>query len=101
MGPELEKEQPPGELTMNQVATRTREQVRSYLFGTLIPTAKESWPADSADLFEHGMDSLRLMQMLVFIEQEVGVNLPDHEVTPERIGSVDSIVEWIGQHQKR
>jgi acyl carrier protein len=47
------------------------------------------------------MDSLRLMQLLVFIEQEVGVNLPDHEVTPERIGTVDSIVEWVGQHKSR
>lgn len=83
------------------MTVQTREKIRSYLFDTLIPTPKESWPADASDLYQHGMDSLRLMQLLVFIEQEVGVNLPDHEVTPERIGSVDSIVEWVGQHKSR
>jgi acyl carrier protein len=76
-----------------------REQIRSYLFDTLIPTPAAQWPADDADLYEAGMDSLRLMQLLVFVEQKLGVNLPDHEVTPERIGSVDSLVKWISEHK--
>ncbi len=66
-----------------------------------MPKPKEAWPVDAADLFDAGMDSLRLMQLLVFIEQKVGVLLPDHEVTPERVASINSIVEWIGQHKRR
>ncbi|MCG8406163.1 MAG: acyl carrier protein [Phycisphaerales bacterium] len=72
-----------------------REQLRSYLFETLIPTEKDSWPADDANLFDVGLDSLRLMQMLVFVEEKLNVTLPDHEVTPERIESVNSLVDWI------
>jgi acyl carrier protein len=79
----------------------TRDQIRQYLFGTLIPTAKESWPADEADLHAAGLDSLRLMQLLVFIEERVGVNLPDHELTPERTASVSALVGWIEEHRKR
>lgn len=78
----------------------TRDQVRNYLFGTLIPIPRESWPADDADLFENGMDSLRLMQLLVFIEQEVGVHLPDQEVTHERMSTVQSVVEFINRHRR-
>lgn len=77
----------------------TREQLRQYLFGTLMPTARAAWPSDSTDLMELGMDSLRVMQLLVFVEQKLGVNLPDHEVTPERISTVASLVEWIGEHK--
>jgi acyl carrier protein len=78
----------------------TRDRIRVYLFDTLIPTPAASQPGDEADLFAHGMDSLRLMQLLVFIEEKLGVNLPDHEVTPERVGSVKSIVEWVDEHKK-
>lgn len=84
---------------MSGTMTNTRDQLRNYLFGTLIPTAADAWPADDADLFEHGMDSLRLMQMLVFIEQEVGVQLPDHEVTQERMSTIQSIVDFVHRHR--
>ena len=84
---------------MPGTATRTREQLRNYLFSTLIPTPQDQQPADAADLFEHGMDSLRLMQLLVFIEQDLGIKLPDHEITQERMSSVESIVRWIDHHR--
>jgi len=77
----------------------TRDQLRSYLFGTLIPTPAASWPADDADLLAFGMDSLRIMQLLVYVEQKLGVRLPDHEVTPERIENVRSLVDWIESHR--
>lgn len=76
----------------------TREQLRDYIFGTLLPTERNAWPADGASLFDHGMDSLRLMQMLVFVEEKLKVQLPDQEVTPERIESIDTITAWIEEH---
>ncbi len=73
----------------------TRDQLRTYLFGTLIPIEQSAWPADDANLLEIGLDSLRLMQLLVYVEQQLKVRLPDHEVTPERVESVRALVEWI------
>ena len=84
----------------NLAGMDTRERIKTYLFDTLIPTPAANRPSDDADLFAHGMDSLRLMQLLVFIEEKLGVNLPDHEVTPERVGSVSSIVEWVDSNKK-
>ena len=48
-----------------------REQLRQYLFETLIPAERDAWPADDSDLFDLGLDSLRLMQLLVFVEKEI------------------------------
>lgn len=75
-----------------------RDRLRDYVFDALIPTPVDARPSNDADLLEHGLDSLRIMQLLVFIEETIGVNLPDHEVTPERIGSIDALAEWIGDH---
>ena len=76
-----------------------RDKVREHIFGTLLPTPADARPGDDADLFDLGLDSLRLMQLLVFVEQSIGVNLPDHEMTPERVESIDAIMEWIAEHQ--
>lgn len=78
---------------------KDREKIREYIFGTLLPTPADARPSDDASLFDLGLDSLRLMQLLVFVEQSIGVNLPDHEMTPERVETVDAIVEWVGEHQ--
>jgi acyl carrier protein len=77
----------------------TADRIRQYLFGTLIPTPAGSWPGDDADLFEQGLDSLRVMQLLVFIEQQLGVKLPDEEITPERISTVASLTELVDVHR--
>ncbi len=64
-----------------------------------MPIDREKWPGDEANLFDHGLDSLRLMQMLVFVEEKLKVRLPDEEVTPERIETVRAISEWIDSHR--
>lgn len=76
-----------------------RNKVREHIFGTLLPTPADARPGDDANLFDMGLDSLRLMQLLVFVEQSIGVNLPDHEMTPERVESVNTLMEWIGEHR--
>ena len=78
----------------------SRDQLRQYLFTTLIPTARGDWPADDVELLDRGLDSLRMMQLLVFIEREMGVHLPDHELTPERVGNVAALSAWIDERRR-
>lgn len=86
-------------LERSRTIMSVREQLRQYLFETLIPAKQGAWPADDADLFDAGLDSLRLMQLLVFVEKEIKITLPDHEVSPDRIESVNALVEWIESHR--
>jgi acyl carrier protein len=72
-----------------------REQLRSYLFETLLPTPPDRWPTDDADLFGCGLDSLRVMRLLNHIEERFRVTIPDEEVTAERIGSVNALVALV------
>jgi D-alanine--poly(phosphoribitol) ligase subunit 2 len=76
-----------------------RDRLREGLFATLLSLPRERWPDDDANLFDLGLDSLRVMRLLVFIEQELGVLLPDSEITPETIGSVRSLLQLIETHR--
>jgi acyl carrier protein len=77
-----------------------RQDLRQYLFAELLPQPKDEWPDDRQDLFDLGLDSLRIMRLLVAIEERLKVAIPDHEITPERLATVDSLVELITQHQR-
>jgi acyl carrier protein len=80
---------------------QVRDAVRKYLFETLLLCPVEPWPADDANLFEHGLDSLRVMRLLVFVEEQLGVHLPNHEITRQRLGTIQALVEWIEQHRRK
>jgi acyl carrier protein len=74
-------------------------RLRECLFGNLLQLPRDQWPDDDADLFEVGLDSLRVMRLWVFIEQDLGVALPDSPVTPEAIASVRALIKLIEDHR--
>jgi acyl carrier protein len=76
-----------------------RTQLREALFQTYMQLPPAAWPDDDANLIELGLDSMRVMRLLVFIEERLGVTLPDHEITSESIGSVRALVRLIEQHR--
>ena len=43
-------------------------------------------------LKELGMDSFRIIELVLFLERRTGLSFPDHAYTPENLKSVDSIV---------
>ena len=75
-------------------------RLREGLFTHLLPLPRDQWPDDDANLFDLGLDSLRVMRMLVFIEQDLGVVLPDSAITPETIGSVRALISLIEAHRR-
>lgn len=39
-----------------------------------------------------GMDSFRIIELVLFLERKTGLSFPDHAYTPENLKSLDSIV---------
>ena len=81
--------------------SETRERLRKHLFEELIPLQREEWPDDDDDLFEVGMDSVRVMRLLVFIEEELDVRIPEDSIVPEGIGRVSALLELVEAHRQR
>ena len=60
--------------------------------------APTDWPADDADLFALGLDSIRVMRLMVFLEEEFGTRIPDDAVAPEHLDRVSAILDQGERH---
>jgi len=76
-----------------QIATRLLGHIRSDLL-----EIGESFGLDSA-LFAAGLDSMSIMQLILFIEEEFAVRLPDGAITRATFCTARHIAEAIRQTQ--
>ena len=44
------------------------------------------------ELKSMGMDSFRIIELVLFLERRTGLSFPDHAYTPENLKSVESVV---------
>jgi acyl carrier protein len=73
------------------IATRLLDHVRSDLL-----EIDESFGLDS-DLFAAGLDSMSIMQIILFIEEQLAVKLPDGAVTRANFCTARRIADAIRQ----
>ncbi len=50
-------------------------------------------------LAQIGIDSFSLMEIVLFIERQFGVTLPDNALTPENLASIHAIASCIATHR--
>ena len=50
---------------------------------------------EDSDLYESGLDSMAIMQLLILVEEEFGVALPESELTRQNFSTVRSIASLI------
>ncbi len=73
-----------------------REQIRgfiveNFLFGDAAPLTD-----DAMSLLDNGiMDSVGVMELVAFLEGELGVTVADDELVPENLDSVDNLVAFV------
>ncbi|OGO16084.1 MAG: hypothetical protein A2Y93_02840 [Chloroflexi bacterium RBG_13_68_17] len=61
--------------------------------------AKQIRPSDN--LLETGvLDSLGLMQLVIFIEEKLGLKVPDEDVVIENFSSVDALTGYLERMKK-
>ena len=75
------------------------DKLKSYIFQELIFYDSPETFTNDDDLLDAGLDSMGIMRLVIFIEEEFGVTLPDDELEPENLQSLNKIVNWIKRHQ--
>lgn len=73
-----------------------REQLRSYILENFLFTDDQSALVDSDSFLEKGLiDSTGIMEVIFFLEDELGVQVADTEMVPENLDSVDNLVTFV------
>ncbi len=74
--------------------------IREFIFQELIFVANPDQFSDDDDLLEAGLDSMGIMRLIMFIEDNFGVTLPDEEIDPDNVQTLNALEKWILRHKK-
>ena len=77
-----------------------KQKIREYIFNELIFVAEPEKFSDNDDLLEAGLDSMGIMRLIMHIEEQFSVTLPDSEIDPDNVKSFNTLEQWILQHKK-
>ena len=74
-----------------------QESLEQQLVQLVSERLLETQPGFDADsnLYESGLDSMAIMQLLILIEEEYGVALPESELTRQNFSTVRSVAGLI------
>ncbi len=73
--------------------------LKDFIFEELVQVDNIESFTDQDDLLDAGLDSMGIMRLILFIEEELGVSLPDDEIEPDNLQSIDCITQWIERHK--
>ncbi len=74
----------------------TKALIRRFIADNLMFSSNGFGLSDDDSLLEEGaVDSLGVMELVMFVEEEFGLQVADEEVTPEHFDSVDRLASYI------
>ena len=77
-----------------------RDKVREYIIENFLFGDAEPLADDAMSLLDGGIiDSVGVMELVAFLEQEFGLHVSDEELVPENLDSVANLVGFIDRKQ--
>ena len=76
-----------------------KKKLRDFIFQELIFVADPEQFADADDLLEAGLDSMGIMRLIMFIENEYAITQPDTEIEPDNVQTFNALEQWILKHK--
>jgi len=73
--------------------------LKEFIFQELIHVENPAAFGEQDDLLEAGLDSMGIMRLMLFIEEELGVSLPDEEIEPDNLQTLQRLQAWIARHR--
>ena len=74
------------------------DQLRNFIFDELVYIADPNQFSNDDNLLEIGLDSMGIMRLIMFIEDQLNVTLPDSEIEPDNFHSLNALAKWILNH---
>ena len=80
----------------------TNDIIRDFITSSLLKGTFEASLGDNEELVQSGIiDSLGIMSMLIFLEDEFNVQIPGDDLIPENFASVSNITALIERQMTR
>ena len=78
-----------------------KEQIKDLIIGRLRLEISPNEIDDNAALFEDGLglDSIDALELVVGLEQEFGISIPDEDVGKEAFASVEALCSYVERHR--
>lgn len=74
----------------------TEQKVRDYVLDNYLFTDDQSALKNDESFLDKGIiDSTGIMEVILFLEEEFGIEVEDEEMVPENLDSVNNIVNYI------
>ena len=77
------------------------QKLKSHIFQELVFVDDPDSFAEDDDLLQAGLDSMAIMRLVLFIENEFGIVLPDDELAPENLRTLNLLENWIRRQQQQ
>ena len=75
-------------------------QLRQFIFQELIFHEAPETFGDDDDLLDAGLDSMGIMRLIMFAEREFDVTLPDTQIEPDNVRTLNALEQWIQKARK-
>jgi len=73
-----------------------KEMLRAYIEEDLL-FGEDSIDDDTSLVAEGILDSVSVIALFAFLEDRVGLRIPEDEVSPEHLEDLGSLSEWVSQ----
>jgi acyl carrier protein len=78
-------------------AAHVRDKVRAFVTSNF-PVADPSGLADETSLLDTGViDSIGVLEVIKFIEEDFGIKVADDEMVPDNLESVAKVTAYVGR----
>ncbi len=75
--------------------------IKKYIIAELMPYLDNSTNFEEFNLLANGLDSLKIMLLINFIEETFNVNIPDELSQPSNFSTITDILELLSQVSKK
>ncbi len=84
-------------MSPNQTAENITDSVKSFIASELMYSG-DAKLNDTTDLIEEGViDSISLLRLVGFLEEQCKIEVPDEDLVPENFRSVTAIRAYVGK----